>query len=723
MIWKPKKILEFNEGWGERVFNEYSEWMAFLNSQFKVPGEYSLRDTHLWTERAAFFLEHKRYTHDHPKSNEYKDFWLTERRKCKDGIIVRGQYVPPDIYFFINYCSIYDKVKGIFTFPEVWDSHLHYALYLELAWYSNLNTVSVKARQKGISLFHCARMVKRLWFEKGAKLKILGYEESYVQDEWKICEHYRDHLNEHTGWYRNFSPNENLNWVQRREQIEGSVDKRKVTKGNKSSLSGASTKQNLTRAVGGAALEIYVTEAGVNPQLKKIMEYGLPNIRMGSVQTGMFCIAGAVGELKNAEDIKSMVMNPNAYNIYPVKNIFKTIQYDDSGYTYDKKETDVIGFFHPSYWNYYYQDEKTMQVVRCYDKDGNSDIGLALKYLSIEETNAKKKDLKSYKLWKSQNPITIEDAFDERDDNIFPTDTLRRHEKYLIANDPGIVVDLVRDEKGKVRHRFSSAKPIESIRPDPDDDNTGAVVIYDFPIDNPPFGLYYAAVDPIRNIDTSTSKSLMSISVFIGWHERDGKVHSPYQVATYTGRFKSPEKTYERVLDIIEFYNARTAVENNVTDFIEWMIRKGKSRYLLRRRELYVISEMVPNSSIRDEIGIRMEGEFKSRCLEKVINYLDETISVYFNMETGESEEIKGVSRIKDKMLIKEMISFTPRLNTDRLICLMLNLVTVDSFANRQIVVEVKSGFKKEEPKKTMPSQFSGRNIGKMPSQFMRKYR
>lgn len=715
MKFTPFAILHYDtktKVWSKRKYERFVDWLKFVESQWSFPGEYNLKDTDVWNACARKFQKDKRYCDYHPNSKEYKEFWLTERRKCQQGIIVDERWVSPDYYFFINFCPIFNKVEMTTLHPDIWDGHYHYDLYLQLAWLHGEDGVCTKARQKGISLKHVSRLTRRLYFGDRATLKMVGYEEAYLAGEWEILQGYRDHLNEHTGWYRSFSPDEMFHWEQKVEVTEGIVNKKKLSRGNKSKIKASITKRNFAKAVGGPGLEIYATEAGVYQNLLKVKGYVDPNIKMGAVKTGMFVAAGAVGELKDAEDLQKASFNPKAYNFRSVKDVFSGSEED-------------IGFFFPDEWNYIYKDEHG-EIIKCYDNNGNSNISLALEALEKEEANAKKKDEASYKLWKSQHPRTLQDAFDQREDNPFPTTKLKERELELLNKKP-IIVSFFRNEKGKVQHKFSTDVPVSKLVPNPFEDNRGAVIIHQFPIENPPFGLYYAGVDPIYNLDTSTSRSLMSITIWIGTHERDGKIVEPQPVATYTGRHKKVSDTYQICLDLIEFYNARVVIESNVKDFIEWMIRQGKSRYMMRRSELTVISEMMPNSSMRDEIGVRMENEFKKRCIEKMVNWLDTPIATEFDLETGEGKDVYNTKKLFDLMFIKECLRFNPKLNTDRLISNCLALIGAQSDTNRHIINSVKgyTGQQVKKPVTTIGSPFTSRtssHFGKtLGSPFLRR--
>lgn len=714
MIWKPTKILAYStvtNTWSKKSFVNFKDYYEAVKSSYKMPGEYHIKNSHIWREKALKYQKSKRYCDYVRTSKDYKDFWLVERRKCEQGIFVDDFFIPGDYYFFLNYCPIFNKLEMSEELPDIWDGHYHYALYLELAWLEDMDGGGTKARQKGISLVHMARIIKRAWFGRKATLKVAGFEEEYVLGEWSIMEGYKNHLNKHTGWYREFNPGELLNWEQKSEVTEGDVEKRKVKKGNMSKVKGVTTKRNFTKAVGGAALEIYATEAGIYQNLRKVKEYVAPNMKQGGVKTGMFVFMGAVGELKDAADLQEFCLNPLPYNIKSVPDTF-------SG------SMEPVAFFFPDEWNYVYKDPISGRVIKCYDENGNSDLTLARQCLAVEEEANKKKDETSYKLWKSQHPSTLQDAFDQREDNPFPTQRLKDREMKCITQ-KNMIVSLSRDHNKKVIHSFSDDKPIDTLNPKPGESNKGAIEIKELPRHNAPFGLYYAGVDPIANLTTSTSKSLMSVSIWIGLHEVDGKLCEPYCVATYTGRHKNASDTYQICLDLIEFYNARVVAENNVKDFIEWIIRQGKSRLLMQRRELTVINEMSPNSTIANEYGVRTEGEFKKRCLEKLIFYLDQVIGVSFNEQTGEGLEIYGTDKVWDLMFIREMLKFTPKLNTDRLIAQMLALIGVQSAVNRHIISTVKSGYEKPiSTMKSLPSPFKGQPVSmstRMPSPFMKR--
>ena len=711
----PQFNLESNE-WTEREFLNRGDFLSYVESQFKEPGKYNLTRTDLWRVPASTFETEKKYCLFHEKSEDYKNWWRFEKRKTKDGVIFnlgdRGFYVPGDYYWFINFTPIPDKVKGRDAFAEIWDGHYHLVLYDLLAELNSENSAIVKARQKGISLIRTSSLVKGLWFIKNFVGKMLGYEEDFINDKgsWKFIVGYRNHLNEHTPWYRNFEPDETMNWEQKQTVTEGQIYQKKTFKGLRSKLIAATTKKNPAKAVGGGISELWCEESGIAPNLGKVIEYAEAATKMGGIKTGMIKIGGAVGELKDCKDLEEISFNPKAHGFRGVPDIFSETPQGE------------ICFFFPDYWNYI--TEENGIVIKCYDKDGNSDVELAKQYLRKEEIEQRKKGEEKYRLWRSQHPWNLQDAFAIREENPFPVDIIKEHQTFLIQTYKPLTVE-IKKEQGKVKHHFIDGFPVRTLKVDPYKDNRGCIEIYELPVDNPPWGLYYAGIDPIAAKNTTTSKSLQSVTIYKAMHYVGDKLCPDYPVAQYTGRHPKWEDTYQMSLDLMHLYNTRTCVENNIPDFIEWTIKQGESKYLMRRKEVLMVNEFVPLSSIRDEIGVRMEGELKKKALAFLETYVDEIIGTYFD-EEGHSKYRYGVTRIKDPMVLEEMIKFNPKLNTDRIISLIMALMAARSNTNRNIIIEAKSFNQpiEKKPKLYIPSQFVQKplqGLTKLPSQFKKR--
>lgn len=721
MIKFPLRIPEYQlktDTWTEREFSTQGDFLSFINTQWKIPGEYNLTRTDLWRQPALHFQEHKTYTLLPENTEDYKNWWKFEKRKTRDGVIYnlgdREFYVSGDYYWYLNFIQIDDKVLDREEFPEVWDSDYHFFLYVIRCYLEKKNSCVVKKRQSGYSLKHVAMLIKDLWFRKNSVSKMIAYEEDAVSGKngsWKFVEAYRNFLNSHTPWYREFNPDEKLNWKQSRTVIEGDVYTKKVEKGLQSTITGATCKKDVAKSVGGKSTRIFWEEAGKNPVLDIGIEYAEDTVKLGSVKTGWQFVSGAVGQLKDCKPLEKYALDPETYGFLGVEDIFS------------ETPQGLICFFVPDYWNYI-ADDPELGIIRCYDLDGNSDVEKAKHYILKEEAREKKKDESSYRLWKSQHPWNLQDAFAMREENPFPVDVIKEHQTFLIQTYKPLTIE-IKKEANKLKHHFIEGFPVKTLKVDPHKDNRGCIEVYELPVNNPPWGLYYAGVDPIAAKNTSTSKSLQSVTIYKAIHYVGEKLVMDYPVAQYTGRHPKWEDTYRTSLDLIQFYNCRTCVENNITSFIEWMIKEGESKWLMRRKEVTMINEFVPTSSVRDEIGVRMEGELKKKAMTFLESYVDEIIGTEFEQD-GTAHYIYGVTRIKDVMTLEEMLKFNPRLNTDRLISLMLALLAARSNTNRNFVVDTKpyDHVPSKEKKLIMPSQFTTRPQQArliMPNQFVKR--
>jgi hypothetical protein len=81
-----------------------------------------------------------------------------------------------------------------------------------------------------------------------------------------------------------------------------------------------------------------------------------------------------------------------------------------------------------------------------------------------------------------------------------------------------------------------------------------------------------------------------------------------------------------------------------------------------------------------------MEGEFKKKALDFAVAYVDEVILNI--MKDGEKTPVYGVTRLRDVMLLEEMLKYTPKLNTDRLVAFTFALIAARSNTNRNLVVK-----------------------------------
>jgi len=653
-----------NGNWEVTEFGNREEFKSFVLDRFKEPGQYGFNeDTAIFNEQATIFNERNYFCQAPIKSKDFVNYWDDQKVKNRNGIIVisgdKTWYVCRDYYMWLNFLPIYDKEESLFGFAKVRDAQYHMALYELLAELHYKHSAILKKRQIASSYFHSAKLINQVWFEEGVTLKMGASLKDYINEKgtWKMLDEYSAFLNEHTAWYRPFNPSKTLMWQQKIEVRKGN---RKSEVGLKGTIQGMSFEKDPTNGVGGPCKYFFHEEAGIAPKMNDTFEYIRPALKSGFITSGMFIAAGSVGDLDQCEPLKEMILKPEVNDIYAVES-----NLIDKDGTHGKS-----GLFIPEQWS----------MPPFIDDYGNSKIEEAL--VALEEQFATwKKELPAdkYQLRISQHPRNIEEAFAYRKESKFPQHLVNAQIRRILDKEISIeYVNLIRDEHDKVVIKETRKLPINEF-PVPKNavDKEGVVVIYERPVKDPSFGMYYASIDPVGEGKTTTSDSLCSIFVYkapteVTKVEADtvnSYVEGDKIVASWCGRFDDIKQTHERLENIIEFYNAWTLVENNVSLFIQYMMMKRKQKYLVPKDQILFLKEITSNKAVYADYGWKNTGTlFKSHLLSYAIEYLQEKLDEEID-EDGNIVRTKfGVERIPDIMLLREMQAYRDGLNVDRLV-------------------------------------------------------
>jgi hypothetical protein len=654
-----------NNKWSETTFDTDLEFREYLESIFKEPGKYDFDHT-AWrfNDEASKFNKDGYYCNSPFRSKDYIAYWNDQKNKCREGVIYKSKgkewYLTRDYYMWLNFLPIFDKEEKKYGFAKVRDAQYHMALYELLAELNNQHSAILKKRQIASSYFHMAKIINQYWFEEGSICKIGASLKDYINDKgsWKFLEEYKTFLNEHTAWYRPSNPEKVLLWQQ---QIEVKVGNRKTSRGLKSKIQGASFEKNATTGVGGPCTYFFHEEAGIAPKMMETYEYLRPAMSSGMMTTGMFIAAGSVGDLEQCNPLKDMIMNPGANDIYAVE----TNLMDVDG------TIGMAGLFIPEQWS----------MPPYIDKYGNSQVDEAIDAIDAERERWKN-DLspEQYQLRISQKPKNIAEAFAYRKASIFPQGILSKQLKKIEEKEYSYeLIDLEREQEGIVAKRTNKL-PISQFPIDKKaTDKTGSIVVWERPASKrPEFGSYYASIDPVSEGKTTTSDSLCSIFIYKNAVEviretQGGGVEQFIEkdkiVAAWCGRFDDINKTHERLELIIEWYNAWTIVENNISLFIQHMIARKKQKYLVPKQQILFLKDLGSNRTVYQEYGWKNTGTlFKSHLISYAIEYIREVINEDLDDEGEVMTQTLGVERIPDPMLIKEMLAYYPGLNVDRLV-------------------------------------------------------
>jgi len=655
------------ELWSTTKFSSRKDFYDFVKSTFKEPGKYNLDESSkLFNQEARSFRKNNDiYCMATYRSKDFIEYWDHEKEKCRKGVIIHNNkrvfYLPRDYYMWINFLPIYDKIKKKFDFPLVWDVQLHMSLYECLAELDYKHASILKKRQIASSYYHMGKFINQIWFEEGPILKIGASLKDYINinGSWKFLDEYKAFLNTNTGWYRPMNPSKVLTWQQK---IETTQNGRKQEVGLKGMIQGMSFEQSATKGVGGPCTYFFYEEAGIAPQMDKTFEFVRPAMQAGDITTGMFIAAGSVGKLEDCKPLEDFTRYPTENGIYAV----------DTDLLDDKGSIGKSGLFIPEQWG----------MPPHIDENGNSLVEDALK--SLDETFARwKKDLRPelYQLRISQHPRNIEEALMAREESIFPLNLVENQTRNIEEKEyPYELITLDETLDGEISIKKTNKAPISTFPIKLNqEDKTGSIVVWERPDKDPAWGQYLASIDPVSEGKTTTSESLCSIYVYktateVKRYTEDGIenfIEGDKIVAAWCGRFDDINETHKRLRLIIEWYNAWTIVENNISLFILYMIKERKQNYLVPKNQMLFLKEAQANKNVYQEFGWKNTGTiFKTNLLSHLIEWLKEVVDEDIEEDGTIIKKYYGIRRLPDPMALIEMKAYRPGVNVDRLIAL-----------------------------------------------------
>lgn len=377
-------------------------------------------------------------------------------------------------------------------------------------------------------------------------------------------------------------------------------------------------------------------------------------------------LVGTGGSFDNGKDAENFFYNPEANNFLTIENEdnSKTGLFLSGLYRQDCKYKTTLADYLINVRGMNLPDVSELSQIEMWVSDKDK----ALNLIEKERIAAKlHPDRTMYLKQVMYFPITVNECFLSASQNIFDVESAKHQKARLLAQEKtGTPVVLYNDGE-KITHRFTDKLPITNFPLKTDDSKDAPVIIYEFPIESPPYGLYVAGVDPYRQGQSKYSDSLGSVYIYKRMHDLTGEKYQDMFVASYCARPEKKEIWDEQARLLIKYYNARALVENDEVSFIDYMIAKGDAHYLEKQPDW--LKEVVPNTTVRRDYGIHRSAEkirdFLHTCLKK---YLEEPIFVEKDENGNVIREILGVTKIFDPVLLEEIIQYNDEDNFDRVI-------------------------------------------------------
>lgn len=631
-----------------------------------------LHDTDKFRQAAIFFQQHGCYTLAPRGTTDYNKYWEQETDRCLNGYTAPdGEGITGYNYFYLNYSPImrlkeeeYTDREGnlrkrrqrILEFPSFWDYDYYYFCAIEQAELEGKHMAVLKCRQRGYSFKGGSMLVRNYMLIPGSKNFAIASEQKFLIGDglltkaWQIM----DFLDKHTAWAKQRLVSTRM------ERTSGYkiTDEfgKQTEQGYLSSITGITLKNDPERVRGTRAKLVLWEEGGKFPSLLDAWRIEQPSVETDDGKAFGLMIAFGTGGTEGAsfEGLKELFYKPKSYNVLSFPNIW------DEG-----RENTECAFFVPAYSNLESFDDDGNQVYM--DKDGNSYKEKAIENL-IDQRN-KVKDggasQQSIDRFISERPIKPAEAVLELGKNIFPRkllmDQLTRIRTNKKLQSMKHIVDLEWDGNGQVKATEKPSGDITNYPLKKGDKPHGSVVIWEYPVKDPPLGLYIGGCDPYDHDDSFTN-SLGS--TFIFKRVRAGEAWTDVIVAEYSGRPDTAEEYYENVRKLLTFYNARLLFENERKGIYPYFTNKHCD-YLLADQPDKIISEVFKDSKVQRRKGCHMTKQIRAYGEGLILEWLlDE-------FEEGHP----NVERVYSEPLIEELIENDGVRNVDRVIALCMVMI------------------------------------------------
>ena len=596
------------------------------------------------------------------ESAEYKPFFDFHREICLNGCSMNGVYINPFLYWHLNVwhteVDVIDergRISQKYANPLLRDNEWIVTNEIDRAQQEKKGLVILGIRRFAKSVLEASYIGWGATFDENSQNVIAGLNAPDIKLITDKLDKGLNFLPEAWRWQRVED-----NW---KNQVTLGI---KTKSGERIPFS-----QILIRNLDEGNNEEAI--AGTKPRKLIIDEIGKGNFLRGfqaavpgfTTPYGWGCspiLTGTGGDMKRFMDAKSLMFDVDNFNFLTYNN--------------EKDEKRVHGLFISYKYRMEAKEESTLGAYL--NEPADSDLHNVSMLVSneekakeITETNLerlkKAGDRVAYLKEKMYYPLEVDDIFLNEDTNIFDIEAAKRQKFRLLQQErTGTPVILFQDD-GKIGHDFTDKQPITNFPLKSSDLKDAPVVIYEFPIENPPYGLYVAGVDPYRQGQAAYSTSLGSVYIYKRMHDITGEKYQDMFVASYCARPDKKETWEEQARLLIKYYNARTLCENDDISFIEYMKAKGDAHYLEKQPEW--LKEVVPGTTVKREYGVHRSADkirdYLHNCLKK---YMEAVVYQEKNEDGDIIKEVTGVSKIFDPVLLEEIIQYNDQGNFDRIV-------------------------------------------------------
>ncbi len=451
---------------------------------------------------ALYFKEHGCYTQAPRGTTDYVKYWERETKRCLEGFVADdGDPISGYHYFYLNYFPILRLVETKYTdkygnqktkfvreteFADFYDYDYYFFNAVEQAEELGKHMAVLKARGRGYSFKAASMLVRNYELIPNSQNFAVASEQSFLTNDGILTKAWAgmDFIDKHTAWAKQRLVDTKL----KRTSGFKITDEfgKQIEDGYKSSVIGITTKNNPDRIRGIRGRLIVWEEAGKFKDILQAWQIARPSVEdTGGNAFGTMLAFGTGGSTgSDFVGLKEMFYHPSGYNIDSYDNIWD-----------DNAQDQKCAFFCPAWSNVTAIDKQTNQRI-CMDVDGNS-----LREKAVQFCIDKRKEVQdgaseqiTVDRYVAENPLTPQESILEIGGNIFPKKLLMQQLAKIRTNvklqNMKHIVDLAWGGDGKVIATEKKTGDITQYPLPKEKKPHGSIVIWEYPITDPPYGLY-----------------------------------------------------------------------------------------------------------------------------------------------------------------------------------------------------------------------------------------
>ncbi len=598
------------------------------------------------------------------QSRDTQQFWLNELDKVKNGLRVGNTFISPWLYWHVNFWSMYVDISAderILTKPDLRDNE----------WYINHFLLKAKEQRKGIILFGTRRFGKSAYISshighsatinKGSLNSVVGGSQkdldnitAYIDDGLDNVPYFFHHNRVGTDWSKGVVLGTKT--VTHKKDIFSRITVTNVDMGKKFS----------TQKTAGATPKTFVIDEIGKFNVKKTFNTAKYSFSTPFGWRVVPILLGTGGEVEMSQDAQEILANPDIHNLIEMDWDFLEKNVETPTWTRKK-----WGIFVPAQMSIepglIKKDTNLADYLKVKDKQ------LQKIKIKVTEWERSTKILQDRRKALEKDPDTLtdetmflpldpDDCFLQTGSNPFPTIEGRKHlDKIIESGDIGKPVEIYK-EGGKYAWEFSDKKiadfPFKGGNID-----APVIMFEDPPDDNEKNYTYVGGLDHYKHNKADTD-SLGVMIIFKRKVNLDAFAHRV--VAIYASRPSLIDRFNTVSENLMKAYGAEILQENADVSFEQHLMRKGEAEYWLAEGEAFVKKYVKSNYKQNNKFGLVPNAKNKEYLLKLVIDYTQEEILVGTDDE-GNKIFIKGIERINDVGLLKELINFKYGANHDRI--------------------------------------------------------